>query len=390
MRRTTGDSALILPLVESIYDAVTAVERWPGRARGDLQRRRWRGLEPGYLRLHEPGGGASHVFGVDPERVRTYGDYYAAKNILIQRARPLLASGAVVVASDYLTRSEVDKSEYHNDFLGPMGLGDAAGACIFLERSTMTQLSVFRPVGGDSFGPRDASLLRGLVPHFQRAQSIQRRLAAVEQRESALDGALDCLDRALVVLDERGRPLATNLAARRILESGDSLVLSNQGLRARRHSDDQKLQRLIRSALDCRTRPELAWRRRAERFTQLLQGADRRPGAARRAPRPTARRRAGLPRPIPSASHSRPPSSCAAVSVFPTRRRGWFSASPRSPACRAPPPAWESDARPPAPTSAACSAGWECPTRPSSSPSSRACRPLLFQPELLTRLADGR
>ncbi len=257
MRRTTGDSARILPLVESIYDAVTAVERWPGVLAEICDAVGGVASSLDTYDFTNRGGGASHVFGIDPERVRTYGDYYAAKNILIQRARPLLASGAVVVASDYLTPSEVDQSEYHNDFLGPMGLGDAAGACIFLERSTMTQLSVFRPVGGDDFGPRDASLLRGLVPHFQRAQSIHRRLAAVEQREAALDGALECLDRALVVLDERGHPLATNLAARLILEPGDSLVLSNQGLRARRPSDDQKLQRLIRSALDCRSRPEL-------------------------------------------------------------------------------------------------------------------------------------
>src|SRR5690242_4651237 len=43
-------------------------------------------------------GSVSHVVGVDSTQVRIYEEQFASRNILVQRAKPWLRSGAVVLA----------------------------------------------------------------------------------------------------------------------------------------------------------------------------------------------------------------------------------------------------------------------------------------------------
>lgn len=256
-RGKIGPSNRLLPLVESIYQAATEADRWPGVLAQLCESMGAVAASIDGYDFESRRGGISHLHGVDPDWVRRYGEHYAERNLLIQRARPYLRSGVVLLASDVVSSGEFRASDYFNEFLRPIGLGDAAGACIFLERSAASQLSLFRPLGGEEFGPRDASFLRGLVPHLQRALSLHRRLEAAERREAQLEEAFERIDRALVALDGQGRPTFVNEMARRLLAPRDGLLLSKNGLRAALPADDAALRHAISAALEATSRPEL-------------------------------------------------------------------------------------------------------------------------------------
>ncbi len=87
-----------------------------------------------------------------------------------------------------------------------------------------------------------------LVPHLQRALVIHSRVQGAEMRAGAAEEALDRIFGGVILLDERGAPIATNRTADRILAMNDGLVLDRDGPSASTPKQTGELRRALAGA----------------------------------------------------------------------------------------------------------------------------------------------
>jgi DNA-binding CsgD family transcriptional regulator len=90
--------------------------------------------------------------------------------------------------------------------------------------------------------------LTALLPHLSRAAELHRTVTRLQQQYSAVLAVLDKLLVGLIVLDEFGRVVVANAAARRTCEVSGALCFTKEGtLRARSPQSDARLQQLLQA-----------------------------------------------------------------------------------------------------------------------------------------------
>jgi DNA-binding CsgD family transcriptional regulator len=138
----------------------------------------------------------------------------------------------------------MERTEFYNDFLRPMGAYFQFGGFISQEESSFGVISTLRP---KKLGlvEREADLLRLLMPHLQRAIQVHSRVVGLQNQ---LEVATDALDRLLVgviLVDSEGQVLFANQAAMKIVNQRDGLSISREGLTAGRSNEHAVLRQLI-------------------------------------------------------------------------------------------------------------------------------------------------
>jgi len=118
-----------------------------------------------------------------------------------------------------------------------------------LEQSVTSGITVHRTRAQGDYHPAHIERFDFLLPHLERAVSIGFRLGAFGAMQQMSFQMLDANPFAIIVLDELGKPIFVNRAARDVVSAQDGLVLSGNGLSSGHHGDNQKLQQLIRRAL---------------------------------------------------------------------------------------------------------------------------------------------
>jgi DNA-binding CsgD family transcriptional regulator len=111
-------------------------------------------------------------------------------------------------------------------------------------------ITLHRTRGRGDFEPQTVERFTALFGHIERALEIGFRLGTLGCWEQV---SLDLLDRnplAIVLLDEGGRVILANRAARALGAARDGLVLTRDGLALLRAPDDRRLQQLIGAALN--------------------------------------------------------------------------------------------------------------------------------------------
>jgi DNA-binding CsgD family transcriptional regulator len=132
--------------------------------------------------------------------------------------------------------------------MSPQDIFWTIGAPVLQEDSASAIVTSMRPHRAPPFGRDDVALQHLLVPHFQRALQLQRRLQTVEVVGEDAMAALERLTIGVILLDERGIPFAMNAAAQRILRSGDGLAVGRDGVLAVTPTDTARLRLAIRDA----------------------------------------------------------------------------------------------------------------------------------------------
>lgn len=249
-RRSPNPNDSFADVVATLYEAATDPSLWPtfldrfNDATGSVV---------ATLHMHDARSG--HVFpfggtvGCDAAMQDEYVRYYAAKNVFMQRDLHLMRTGFVGIGARAIPLSEVKRTEYFDGWLRRLGVLDAMSACIFREDTLLAKLDFHRPIDRTSYGRAELEFTTRLVPHLQRAASIHRRLQAADLRERAAEQALDALACGVCLLDERGRAVFVNRAARDLLALQDGLTLDARGrLVVARAAERSRLERLIAEA----------------------------------------------------------------------------------------------------------------------------------------------
>lgn len=240
---------VIETLIDPIYDAAVAPERWPRFLATLAPRIDAKGV---YLILRFPDEddpGALFSVGADPAYDEAYREHFWSKDPW----RPLahrLAEGEVQCGYRVVPEEELVRTEFYDEWMRPQGLHHPLTASLQKQGARpLSGLRGFRPPGTQPFGPREIDLLRALVPHLQRALVIHRQLRGAEMRRSAAVEALDRAAGGVILLDQEGRPLDVNRRAEELLAQRDGLFLDRDGPSAAEGSETAELRARVAEAV---------------------------------------------------------------------------------------------------------------------------------------------
>jgi DNA-binding CsgD family transcriptional regulator len=250
------EEPVMLDLVGRIYEAAAEPDRWPGFMQAFARAVDAEGV---VLWLHDfadgsasfDGSGASLACftGFDPAAIGSYAEHYSGVNVWAKN-EDKLTSGSVVTSSMLYPDAELVRSEYYNDWLKPQDLFYALGGVVTKHETLAVKFSAMRSKRLGAYTERQLELYRLLTPHLQRAVDMHRRLAQARLPGQAALASLALQPTAVWLLGSNGELLHANPAAERLIRRGDVLTQGCDGRpHARVQSENQRLQRLIASAL---------------------------------------------------------------------------------------------------------------------------------------------
>ena len=238
------DEAALTRVVDRAYEAAARPQLWRPVLHELAQAADALGAQMLY---HRPQGAALHTAseGLDEVLEAFFREGWHVNNPREMRARRRkVARYEVVTDADLFAPEELDREPWQKDFLDRFGLRWFASfiAMPFDEISPVF-LTIERPAAREPFSPSEKSLLQTVVAHVQRASQLSLAVAASAQA-GLLDG-LDRMNRGAMLLDDLGRVVCLNGAAKRQLGNGLSIIASR--LRARSQPANLALQALIDS-----------------------------------------------------------------------------------------------------------------------------------------------
>jgi len=124
----------------------------------------------------------------------------------------------------FITPSEVDRSEFYQDYLIANDMGHVGAHVLERSGQAIAGLAVQRPIRQPPFDHADLEVLARLAPHLRRALRLQREVAAqgVEPTEWMRD-SLDALAWPVLLLDQWARLLFASTRAEPLLRAGDGV-----------------------------------------------------------------------------------------------------------------------------------------------------------------------
>lgn len=217
--------------VDAIYAAAIEPAKWPDALA--VLARVCGADSASYNRQHVTRSvGTRTTFGYEfAGKPRYYDDGFATRNPLF---RGLLDQPVDV---PYPHQALVDdksfrRGVYFNGYCRPNGLHNMAGL-IIARRGQMTEwISINRGPGGYPYERGQLDGLARLASHLRCASETSRRLAEAHAARTAWEAAVDLLHFGLVLLDECGRVVFANQAARRLDAARDGVTLRRDGVTA--------------------------------------------------------------------------------------------------------------------------------------------------------------
>ncbi len=110
-------------------------------------------------------------------------------------------------------------------------------------------LSVYRGTHEAPFAGKQLAPLTMIAPHLQSALGMRSQSQGLDSSTPDLDTAFDQLPTAVVFVDDHGKPVLANQAARRICDTTNNLNLSANGLTAPDPTENSRLTEIISRAI---------------------------------------------------------------------------------------------------------------------------------------------
>jgi DNA-binding CsgD family transcriptional regulator len=193
------------------------------------------------------GGAISRFVNLDPEWLKDYDAHYAARNAFMIHGAHLLHSGVTLTDHELCPADILKRTDWYNDYLLPHRIEKNIGVCLFREPTVLSNLTVMRHER--SFTDGELRFVRSVVPHFQQAIRVRRRLQDVTLPEMWSADLLARVPAGVYLLGPDGRILHMNEAARAQVALNDGLSCNAGTLRAATVVLSQALARAISSAV---------------------------------------------------------------------------------------------------------------------------------------------
>ena len=118
-----------------------------------------------------------------------------------------------------------------------------------------TGITVHRTKGQGDFTPELFDRFTMLFQHIERALQIGFRLGTLNNLHQVSLSMLDSNPLAIILLDDHGRVILVNRAARELVESLDGVIVSDNMVALVHRTENAKLQQMIGNALKARSQP---------------------------------------------------------------------------------------------------------------------------------------
>ena len=179
---------------------------------------------------------------------REYLEVYHPIDERIPRFRQLPDSRLAHIA-DLYTAEELKTSPTYNEILLRAKYQNGLNVRLDGPDSSHMTWGLGDPVASEGWGSSEIAMIERLLPHIRQFIRVRQALVRAEAHETSVTGLLDNPRTGVLHLDRRGRVLAANDRARRILRHGDGLSDREGVLCAREAADRLRFERLVASAL---------------------------------------------------------------------------------------------------------------------------------------------
>jgi PAS domain-containing protein len=169
------------------------------------------------------------VVGFDPEFLRLYQEHFATLDPAPSAFANGCPSGKASATNRVFTEEELKRGVFANEWLRPAGYEETMAGMLTAREGRFAMIGLQRTPQREAFSDSDFARLEALLPHLARALELRRAFLGLERKAGVLSDACDRLAAGIVVLNDNGRSLFVNEAARRIAARNDGLGLDRQG-----------------------------------------------------------------------------------------------------------------------------------------------------------------
>lgn len=156
--------------------------------------------------------------------------------------------GRVVTDRDVVPGRDWRDSAYFRDWCAPHDVYHVVAADVRTRAGSVYGLRITRPEAAPAFSATDTETVRRLLPHLRQALDAYLLVNHDRQVSHLYGRAMAQLMVGAIVLDDHGKVIECNAAAREILDLQDGLRLVGDQLEATYANDNRKLQQLVRNA----------------------------------------------------------------------------------------------------------------------------------------------
>jgi DNA-binding CsgD family transcriptional regulator len=240
----------LLRLVQQIYDAALAPERWSAFLDAFADAVDGVNVSLAYCGETIEQAALLVTARLDRQGLCEYNHHFHRVDPWATRAlqRGLFRTGVVELGTGLINTSEYQKTEFYNDFGRRYGFTTGLSAIIRADADGAAVLNAFQRDKRE-FGKAELTLVRRLMPHLQQAFQIHDRLEGMARQRSAAEDVIDRLPFGVVLVDAAARICLINQVAQQILARRDGLLLRHNSLVAIKASETNEIRALISRAI---------------------------------------------------------------------------------------------------------------------------------------------
>ncbi len=181
---------------------------------------------------------------LDPVYLREYEEHFAATNVWLPLCNRRFRPGEVRYSQAVTSDSELQRTEWYNDYLRRQNLFYSAGLVVAPGEPSSAYMTTVRSQAKGEFTEQEGQVFLALRPHLKRAMQFHQHQAVYR----ASTEVLDYFPTGVILFGTDGRVLLLSRQAQLILDQRDGLCLSRQELTTERRDETNALRRLIQEA----------------------------------------------------------------------------------------------------------------------------------------------
>ena len=236
-------------LVRYVYTAAADETRWPSV----LERLadEYCGGVAGFQYRTGPEGRiqSARFVRFDPALQDVYRGYFATRNPWTRLSQSFCRTGLVYTPERVLPLAELQRTEFYDGILRPVGVVHSFGACVFKRGDDVLSFTVVRSRAQGPYQANELERVAPILPHLQRVTQINRRFSQLQRTHAALADGLEHVSHGVVIVNGQGRVVFANHAARAIVGQQDGLSITRDGLVASAFPERVRLRALLDDAM---------------------------------------------------------------------------------------------------------------------------------------------
>lgn len=222
--RSTGDQSRLFELVGRTYEAARDETLWPLIA---PQIAEAFGATSAIVRVQDPVRQKLdfllHTNQLNAKSIELYESYYDQRDVWLGRARKL--SGRVVTSNDLVSDSELERTEFYNDYLIKQRLDIfyVVGAVFQVTSNQTGHIGIHRPRSSGNYEEEERRNVEEFLPHLVRALQIRARLTHEDLEKQAATEAVERSRIAIILVLRNGVIVQANREAEALLRAGEAI-----------------------------------------------------------------------------------------------------------------------------------------------------------------------